>query len=256
MSKNLYQQTYVPLPSQPLIILESDTAEKAYKKIDLYFNDLIQGYPHETQEILRSIYNNDQDIILIDGIMNNLQANWNLSANDKGIKYTMLLDKQLYKSPLLTRWNKIHEIAGHIGQVSHRISVARLDQWLDEVNSNAFAKFTEMSIAPAEKMLVDALPEKLIETELSYLDHNIRGIMKHEISRRRTSDYTRYTHLEHRKATCEFSRSITEDDYNLLHSRPDIQKFDTLMNSQTARLSPPKKQKHPPSRKPLATLKR
>ncbi len=236
LNEDLYHRTNVPLPSTPLLISDSDSLETVCRKIDNFFEDLIREYPDETQSLLRSMYYDDCNVVPVRSIEQGSQASWNLSAGEDGIEYKMVLDERLFDTPILAKWNKIHEIAGHIGQVSHRIDMVGLDQWLEEVNNNSFRKFTELSIAPAEKALLDAIPETVIEGELKRLDKSIQSTMRHDIHIRREMDYDQYVRLRHRSDQCSLSASITEDEYRFFHSRPDVNSFAVQMRTDTIEL--------------------
>lgn len=219
-SNSYYNEVNIPLPSKPLVIGSSDTEDEVCKKLDDYFDDIIRTYPKTVQTLLRGMYYDD---ISVEPVENSLekgyQANWQVAYDGQNIQYKMVIDSRLLASPIMLRWNKIHEIGGHIGQVCQRIEQVGVGAWMEEINNGTFGKFLEQSIAPAEKLLIDALPLKAVEQDvLSLTDLNIRTLMIGEVARRKEFDLDKYIRLQHRPGD-----NITETDHQLFIHRSDMQ---------------------------------
>jgi len=170
MSKDLYENTYIPLPSKSLDIGEGDSIEKVTKKIDAFFDDIIRGYPDEVKELLNEMYYEDKNIIhQKNKTREQSAANWELRiyTDNSGFFYNMSVDSKVPKSPIIFRLYKIHEIAVHIGQSYQRALKIGLEEHIKECqNPKGFRLFTELSASIPEKCLIDAVPTNMFLRDL------------------------------------------------------------------------------------------
>lgn len=229
--ENLYKTINIPLPSQPLMLCPKDCYQTICDKLDDFFDDIISGYPDETQNLLRDMYYNNTNVVF-DGhtIEGGSFANWHLTGSCDDLVYSMTVDSRCYDADIFFKWNKIHEIAVHIGQAHQRIQQVGVEDFLKEVENQDFNRFTELSVAPVEKILLDALPENIIKQELSYYHGPVRDILENDLVNRRRMGRDDYMRLQHRHGACTLTASITESDIALLHSRIDIQHFKANSN--------------------------
>lgn len=232
MQQQLYTAVNVPLPSKPLVISEEDSHYAVCQKIDRFFDDLIRNYPESTQDLLRAMYYDEANVLDVEkAIEQSYQANWFQYADETGIHYEMEIDCRLHASPIMCRWNKIHEVACHIGQTDQRIAQVGLDRWQKEFNS--FQRFTELSIAPAEKMLLDALPWNIIKEDLAYMnDASVASIVKNDIRTRKKMPYDEYVKLQHRISD-PIDSIVAYAEHITLHLRQDVSVFNKLMSPVT-----------------------
>lgn len=234
-----YDDLHVPLlPVTEWEIHPKDNAKTICRKIDLLFDIITSGYPNNTRLLLLDMYFNNRNVHPMDGYLEQgTQANWTVCMHDLFVGYHMTIDRRLMQCPILQRLNKIHEIAGHIGQANQRIRAVGFDQFEEEMHSNKFHIFTEQSIALVEKMLIDALPEKVIKADIKNIqDPRMRSEMLKDFKIRRALDYDRYSRLAHRKKSCPASAMMTEKDYQQLHDRPDVSAFDERMRQKMDQL--------------------
>ena len=116
-------------------------------------------------------------------------------------------------APFHLRWNKIHEIAGHIGQMHQREEQIGSNARIEELcgPDKSFGRFMEQSIAPAEKHLLDALPQNIIERAiLAIADTRKREDARLILSGRTGINMHLYIKLVHRGSLDE----LTEADHN------------------------------------------
>lgn len=230
--ENLYQSVYIPLPSRPLELHATDSYQTICDKLDDFFDDIISGYPEETQELLNDMYyNNTQVSFNGNTLETGAFANWHINGDYDNLNYSMSVDSRCYDAEVFFRWNKIHEIAVHIGQAHQRIQQIGIEDFLKEIENRDFNRFTELSVAPVEKLLLDTLPENIIAQELSYYNDLAHEILENDISVRRNMKYDHYMRLQHRVHSCALTASITEDDVARLHSREDVQQFNNTINT-------------------------
>jgi hypothetical protein len=228
--EDLYLNTTVPLPSAPLKITAEDTHGDACGKLDDYFDDLVRKYPRDIRIMLGDMYYNSAGLIIEEGMLEKTRRRGHCELarkeGDEDGYCAIRIDAHIYECPLLLRCTKIHEIAGHAGQMAERVEKIGYDAWKKEADSGAFTRFTEQSIAPAEKMMFDALPSDLLGEDLDFMmDQKARGDVALFIMRDRAMAYDDYTRLKHTPETTP----ITEQDHQLLHSRLDLAAFRRVM---------------------------
>lgn len=222
----LYRDIYVPLPSKPLYLSEQDSYTNVCDKLDDFFDDIVRGYPDDTRELLTDMYYNNTNIDFNGHTLEGGSfANWHIGGTYNDLRYSMSVDSRCYNSGVFFRWNKIHEIAVHIGQAHQRVQQVGVDAFLEEVDSGDFNRLTELSVAPTEKMLLNALPIGVIERELNVYNECAGDILRDDILIRKDMAYDSYMRLQHRVLSCDLTASITEEDVSRLHSRPDMQAF-------------------------------
>lgn len=207
--KESTQQDNVPLPHRIFVPAPSDfsdigfsaSSQEVCRHTDRLFDNLILGYPNDIQILLNDMYYNNRNIVPLKGFIEyGAQANWRFESNKTGQKYSMIIDERLLACPVILRWNKLHEIAGHIGQAAHCVKEVGVQAFSSEFNaqSEQLQKFFEISVAPYEKVFLDSLPAKAIEEDVSKIeDGAIEKIMLNDIeTRRRVSpyDYVRFIH--------------------------------------------------------------
>lgn len=166
--------------------------------IDMFFNDLIRNYPESTRFVLYRMYYAGENIFPKENLIEEgAFASWSLSLlSDGSIRYNMNVDSKLTDCPVVLRWQKIHEIAGHLGQVHQRIEQVGLTTWLGE--KEEFFVFSEHSVAFAEKAFLDALPDRVITRDLANIqDTSCRAGMLREVSFRTGLTVEDYTALKH-----------------------------------------------------------
>ncbi len=176
--RDFYSSVYIPVPTRPLDISATDTTETVCAKIDAYFDDIISGYPNDTQKLLRNMYYKNKDVVPVDGLMEGERAMAVFSCGPLlsifGVRtgYKVEVDSRLISLPITSRWLKVHEIAGHVGQDHQRINQVGYDAWLEEWESGAFKKFTEQSVGLSEWVLLKALPVELLLNELQNIPYD------------------------------------------------------------------------------------
>jgi hypothetical protein len=231
-----YRTATIPLPSAPLRITETDTRDEVCEKLDRFFDDLIRNYPPKAQSLLKGMYYEDENIFSVpDAIENRWEANWVVSRENGMISYEMRVDVNLVDCPVLLRCNKIHEIACHLGQVHERISEVGFDGLMKDLQGETpFRRLLEQSVAPAEKMMVDAIPMRIFEEDLALIPKDsARDSTRADILYRKEISYDAYVRLCHRQID-PLSASVTAKDHARLHSRPEVAAFDALMRGQKA----------------------
>lgn len=228
---DLYSTT-VPLPSRSLQIPDGATTAEAGAQLDAFFDDLIRAYPPETQGVLRMMYHDNENIWSVDTsrdqtLQQGFEANWQLRGDGAGcVVFDMLVDARLCETDILLRCAKIHEIAGHIGQAHERLLNAGYDQFMDDLRRGPLQLFLEQSIAPAEKMLIDALPEPLVAADLARIeDADMREAAGNTLRKGKARSYDDYIRLHHRPE----GQELPEAAHAALHTRPDLAAFGRLM---------------------------
>jgi hypothetical protein len=188
-SSDLYANIPIPVPSKPLIFYKTDTLEGASKKIDSYFEDLVRAYSRSTRALLRNMYyggednRNDTDSYV--AAQERLLREYKSAAettpvnNENGhVEYETLIDSHLMDCDIIARMLKIHEIAGHIGQMNTRVEQVGAEVFGNEWEGRAFQVFIEQSATLAEKMLIDALPARLLIEDAQLSGGGRRGTLK------------------------------------------------------------------------------
>ena len=218
----LYEKSRVPIPSELLQINKGDAEKTVCQKIDSYFDDLIKNYSDSTKQRLRDMYYNNTNVKSSQALITEKKwANWSFTANEHGICFEMLFHPCLLDCPVMLRWNKIHEIAIHIGQVCEQIENVGLDVFMDD-RLSIFRKFTEQSAALAEKILLDALPENIIKRDLNKIKTSpYYDVIKSDLQSRKSISFLDYLRLPHRNN----EDNLTELDHHLFLKNPDVQEL-------------------------------
>src|SRR3990167_5699746 len=154
---NPFKNVYIPLPKKKVSITKQDTEETISQKLYDYFEDIINGYPASTKTLLKKIYYENQNVVLVDTFLKpgseGLSAICYLSHNNTTYTHSfeIHIDINIFAAPLHAKLLKIHEIAIHVGQHHQRILEVGMEEHSKE--SKLFQKFTELSVAPAEKYI-------------------------------------------------------------------------------------------------------
>jgi hypothetical protein len=142
--------------------------QAAIKLVDSFFNEIIKGYPKETQKRIRSIYKSMGSYTYTPGLFVQTQnfANWHLRQGSNGQpKFSVEFDAGLRSTELIKKILLIHECAVHIGQADQRLAQVGPEQLMAENDTKDPYLFTEMSAALAEKTLLAALDFSTIEAD-------------------------------------------------------------------------------------------
>lgn len=232
--RSLYADIHVPVPATPFKMEKEDTSESICKKIDKLFDDITNGYPDKTRQLVREMYYNNEGVFPLhrQAEEENAFATWQLFRDqyDPEGTHCVFIDQDLYPCQIVNRFCKIHEIAGHAGQAHQRISKAGFDTFIQEYQSGIFSAFTDQSVCLSEKMLVDALPSRLIAADLasSQSKPSAQAFMS-EFLRLKKFSYGDYTSLSHRAEDCSAAQKLPAEYYDDFHKRPDVKKFDRYM---------------------------
>jgi hypothetical protein len=234
--KDLYSQVGIPLPSKIPMIADSDSEKEVCAKIDAYFDDIIKCYPDSTQKFIRKMYYRDINIIPVGNLFETgfigtrafttsfaIFQLFGIVLKQKSFsRSTMQIDSKFVGCPMLSRLQRIHEIAVHAGQWDQRQQQVGLRQCLNESENGTFPKFTEQSAAAAEKILIDALPDSVIKRDIAHIsDVKTQHEIWNDMMIRKGFTRVDYIRLEHRGDT----DNITETDHSIFMSRPEVQKL-------------------------------
>ncbi len=143
--------------------------------IDEYFDELISQYPESTRTLLREIYYDQKHISVSEtdlGFESDATgsvmkyANWQMDkTHDQPARWTVTVDADVRRSPILFRLNLIHEVAIHLGQAHQRAQKVGLVEFAKE-GGGAFRKVTELSAAVAENQLLQWLPFEVFAADV------------------------------------------------------------------------------------------
>lgn len=215
-----FSSVNIPLPSKQLVINASDSEAVICSKIDHYFEDIIRDYPDSTKSFIREMYYNDKNIVEEDLISKGGQANWHLNHYETHDDFRMTIDPNISHAPILFRLDKLHEIGVHIGQAHQRMEQQGFDQLKKE--DKAFNRFTEQSVAIAEKFVFDALPMEVIERDCSYIsDPTIRELIENDCWVRKTMSFDNYVSLKHRSN----HHDLISTDHSAFRNHPQIKEY-------------------------------
>jgi len=206
----LHLRLNVPLPSKPLSISSSDTTKMVCDKIDGYFEDIIRNYLPPTQTLLRKMYYEDKNVTY--GFHPGSAGTCSIKES-KNDDIFVTINSQVENRPIAVRMIKIHEIAVHAGQLHQRIAQVGFDTYSRE--RNQFYKFTEQSVSLSEKILLDALPDKILSQELGRLE------WKYELYDDQDMSVDNYVHLQHRHD----HDKLTPHDHELFLCNPRVKSF-------------------------------
>ncbi len=239
-----YRNINIPLPSKPLIIGKTDSIEEVSQKLDRYFDDIIRNYPKSTRKFLNHMYYSDSevgdDIIYKYKFEKKYQkkespltinyGNWNISyhttCDNKIVTYTATFDPLLRECPIIYKISKMHLIATNLGQIHQCIEFVGKDQFSEKYDNDHFILFLEQSAAPAEKILINALPYSVIDRDLKgATSRHVEFIIKHDMCIRRLVTYNDYAQLKHQYEMYEINELVTDDQHSLFYSRTDLQQF-------------------------------
>jgi hypothetical protein len=190
--------------------LISSRIEVASKAIDGYFEELIGGYPIETQKLLRQMYFDKVNVVEIVGMRaRGAHASWSVEVTEGEYHWEMTVDPTVTRSKILFKLNAVHEIGVHIGQAHQRISQVGFSQFVSEVNSGKFTKFTEISAAAAEKRILDAIPFEsfVMDVVNSFPDRAFGQLLINDYHFRRRTPFDTYIEMHHRPGD-----GLTEQD--------------------------------------------
>ncbi|HYO22730.1 MAG TPA: hypothetical protein VER36_10015 [Flavisolibacter sp.] len=192
-------------------------------KLDLFFDDVIRNYPAATQDLLRRMYYEDNGIVIQEDLLKEgTQAYWEGDREGEEITYRMVVDERIAKCPILLRMNKLHEIAGHIGQFHQAVSQAGVDDVLQEHGNGQFRVFMEQSVTLNEKMLLHAIPESIMDEDLSSLGEPDRTTIKWDITDRKHLSVDDYVRLKHRSTEGNLPNDAK---HSVFLCRPDVRAF-------------------------------
>lgn len=234
----MHLQLNVPVPSKKLIIHPSDTTTVVCAKLDAYFDDIIRNYPESTKRLLRDMYYRDKNVLI--GRVYETPYGAALAmvkSNRFGVHFSVKLDKRVATSPIAVRMLKMHEIAVHVGQYHQRIEQVGIEKFFQECDQ--FGNFTEQSVAIIEKIMVDAVPKRVLIQSESLKASNIFHAFKTSFDfyldsvfktgfdfyldntdRRKNTTVDDYLHLAHYKGL-----KLTPFDHELFLQNPNVDAF-------------------------------
>jgi hypothetical protein len=229
----LTHRLFLPAPRDFSNLGFSASSQEVCHRTDRLFDNLILGYPSDIQLLLKDMYYNDRNLVpLKRSIEYGAQANWEGHFQRTGQEYFFKIDERLLDCPVILRWNKLHEIAGHIGQVAHCVKEIGAQAFIGEINAQNdwIKKFLEISVAPFEKVFLDGLPAKIIEEDISKIgDKAIEEEIFNDIKIRRSMSPHDYVRLQHRK---DCPPRIDEIDIKKFCKHPAVMKFSPKWKTQ------------------------
>ena len=237
---DLYLKTVVPFPKNRLVIAETDNIQMACKKIDVYFEDVIRNYSRNTQKLLRDMYYNNKNVRPKKNLIKDksYQANWSVSYANKRLEYFMTVDEDSMASPLTHKRNKIHEIAGHIGQIADRAEKLGAKKVFDELDGDKLRVFLERSVTFMEKELIDAIPQKLMKESISLIkDASCRETIEKNHSYVSNMSKRDFTNMRHRHEDVYIYKN---EDYALILKNPYLKDYDAYISGRPIEIPKPK----------------
>ena len=140
-SLSLYEELNVPIPSRLPVFSRSESLKSVSNKLDIYFDDIIRNYPIKTQEILKRMYYDNENVRVLGRFLYWQGIGGLAEVKDAGKHYFAHISHKDMQCPVFLRLTKIHEIAVHIGQFHQRISQVGYELFSRE-HTTSLHKFT------------------------------------------------------------------------------------------------------------------
>ena len=232
--KSLYKSVHVPVPKKPFQISEADTTDDICAKLDGLFDDITEGYPKDTRELVSAMYYEDMGVFPVVDLIREQAAfaTWQLFQDEEepqGV-HVILLDVGISDCRIVEKFCKMHEIAGHAGQAHQRISQIGVEGFLKECDKGIFNTFTDQSVSLAEKVMLNALSMTVIGNDLAGADDKKAATaFFNQFYDMKRYNYEDYTLLLHRSQFCPIAANLSVQDYNRFHAREDVKSFDKVM---------------------------
>lgn len=233
--QDLYRSIHVPVPTKAFAINPKDKSEEVCAKLDALFDDITQGYPADTRNLVRAMYYEDTGVFPLHGLVveQSAFAMWQIFQDEETVDgvHVTFIDQALIGCPITAKFCKMHEIAGHAGQAHQRISQIGLDGFLVECSSGVFNSFTDQSVSLAEKVILDAMPMHILQRDLRYSpDAQVAKLFLNEFGALKRFDYEDYSLLLHRVPFCPVAANLSVESHERFHEREDVAAFDDVMN--------------------------
>ncbi len=161
-------------------------------------------------------------------------AEWRVGLGEgpQASAHRIFIERTLAPCPIVKRFLKIHEIAGHAGQAHERIAqIGLLSFLMTELPTKDFHFFAEQSAALPEKMLIDALPARIIAADLKKgaTDMKVAGAFLKNFIWSKKFTYRDYSMLLHRTPGPGIENKLGAEEYLMLRRRREVRAFDLLM---------------------------